>query len=230
MRATALLTSFFFVLACLIPAAAFANKPPRKRNGPTTGTVEVFCFVKGAEVELNGQSVGQAPLTKAITLKPGTYTVRVHKRGYTEFIETVSVEAGKNVELEADLIAFAGIVKINANVAGASVAVDGKLAGKVPFDKDIQAGKHTITVQAEGHEPFSQELDIQAGKRHAVDVELKALPDKPPVVAEGGVHTKWWFWTIIGVVVAGGATAAGVALANQPESTPAGFQEHIQLP
>lgn len=32
----------------------------------------------------------------------------------------------------------------------------------------------------------------------------------------GGVHTKWWFWTLIGVAAAGGATA--IYLATSPKS------------
>jgi hypothetical protein len=42
-----------------------------------------------------------------------------------------------------------------------------------------------------------------------------AEPERRPRVYE-----RWWFWTIVGVAVAGGVTA-GVLLANQPAATPA---------
>lgn len=48
-----------------------------------------------------------------------------------------------------------------------------------------------------------------------------AQPAPPPPQPEGKpVYKKWWFWTILGVVVAGGA-AAGVAVALTRDNTPA---------
>ena len=64
--------------------------------------------------------------------------------------------------------------------------------------------------------------------RQVLDVDLQeavTIQDGPttPVPESGGIHTKWWFWTIIGVVVAGGAVGLGVALSRKkdaPEGTP----------
>jgi hypothetical protein len=39
----------------------------------------------------------------------------------------------------------------------------------------------------------------------------------PPVEESDPVYTKWWFWTIIGVAAAGGATAAIVATQSGDE-------------
>ncbi len=115
-------------------------------------------------------------------------------------------------------------MKIEANVSGATVAIDGKLAGTVPFDKDVPAGAHEITVQAKGYKPFVRKVDIKAGRAMRIDVQLAAVerPDTRPTVVTGddGVHTKWWFWTIIGVVVAGGATAGAVLATQGEEITP----------
>ncbi len=205
-RKLAVTTAVFFVASLLAPAAVLAERPPR-RKAPKTGHVEIFCFTKGATVEINAKVVGKTPLTGPLMLKTGEYSVRVFKRGYTEFLETVNIEAGKTAELEADLIAFAGIVRINANVPDATIAIDGKLAGKAPFDKDVPAGKHEFTVQKKGFKPFKQTVEVIAGKALVLDVQLEAVPIVGPATPEPGIHTKWWFWTIIGVVVAGGTTA-----------------------
>ena len=188
-----------------------ARPPKRKNKEPVTGQLAVFSFAKGAQIEINGTSVGTVPRAEPFALKPGKYAVRVFKRGFTEFVETVTIEAGETVEVEADLIAFAGIVEIKANVPGATVAIDGKLAGKVPFDRDVPAGKHTFVVQAPGFTPFKQLVEVEAGKPMALEVLLAEAKVIDPGPTGGGIHTKWWFWTIIGVVVAGG-TATGLAL------------------
>jgi len=44
-----------------------------------------------------------------------------------------------------------------------------------------------------------------------------------PPTAEGGITSKWWFWTLIGVVVAGGTTA--VVLATQEGDSPPPFSK-----
>lgn len=65
-----------------------------------------------------------------------------------------------------------------------------------------------------------------------LDVELQAVvvvpdpndPNRPPTTtAGGGVHTKWWFWTIIGAVVVG--TAVGLAVGLQPEEPSHGLSQ-----
>lgn len=40
-----------------------------------------------------------------------------------------------------------------------------------------------------------------------------------PAPAKTPVYKKWWLWTIVGVVVAGGATAAGLLLSNKGDKT-----------
>ncbi|MFT7626167.1 MAG: hypothetical protein ACI9WU_005362 [Myxococcota bacterium] len=230
LRAVSIATIVAFVATLLVPGLAMAKKPP-------TGKVDIFSFVKGAHVEINGKSVGKLPLPKGLRLIVGEYTLRVHKRGYTEFSETIRVKRGQTLEVEADLIPFAGVVKIEANVAGATVAVDGKLVGTVPFDKDIPAGKHEIRVQAKGYKTYVRTVDLQAGRAMRLDVQLAAIivakkpgpiEDPNAKTTEDGVETKWWFWTIIGVVVAGGATAAGV-LATQGEDISPVPDQSIQL-
>jgi hypothetical protein len=52
----------------------------------------------------------------------------------------------------------------------------------------------------------ARQVVLVAGQKRKVTVELVVLP--PPVEAERPVYKKWWFWTGIGVVVAGGVVAA----------------------
>lgn len=59
-------------------------------------------------------------------------------------------------------------------------------------------------------------------------------PNKPwedPTLNESSdgdaVYEKWWFWTIIGAVVVGGATAAGVVLGTGGDTTP-GFRADVK--
>ncbi|MGC4113523.1 MAG: tetratricopeptide repeat protein [Myxococcales bacterium] len=60
----------------------------------------------------------------------------------------------------------------------------------------------------------------------AEPVPASALPDAPAPVTppavekEGGVHTQWWFWTVLGAVVVGGAVTGAVVATQQHGKTP----------
>ena len=219
----AVFTAALFSFGVVAPSAN--ARPPRKSRKkkeaprPTTGQLQVFSVAKGANVEVDGRPLGTLPLSKPLVLGPGSHTVRVWKRGHLEFMETVEIFAGETAELDADLIAVAGMVKIFANVPGALVVIDGKLAGEIPFNKDIPAGKHTITVKALNHAPFEQNVDVIAGQWLELQVRLQAS-GTTEAATEDSVATKWWFWTVIGAVVIGGA-ATGLALGLQDSTAPA---------
>ncbi len=228
-RLIACLTSLAVVGAALTPALAFA-KPPKNKKQASTGQLAVFSFVQGASVEVDGKLVGKIPLTGTFELTPGEHSVRVFARGHTEVADQVTIVAGETAEFEADLIAVAGIVKIRTNIDGATVAVDGKIAGTAPFDADVPAGKRQILVQAPGHKAFTQTVELEGGKVFDLLVTLEPAAVAGAEIApdDDPIYKKWWFWTIIGAVVVGG-TAAGVVL-GMPEDTEASSDGRIQLP
>ncbi|MEC8025894.1 MAG: PEGA domain-containing protein [Myxococcota bacterium] len=212
-------TLLCFFTGLLVPVAS--ARPPRKSRRvkrpppPTTGKLKVFSVAKGAYLEVDGRPRGRLPMARPLVLEPGSHSIRVWKRGYLEYLENAEIFAGETVELDADLIAVAGMVKVYANVPGARVFIDGKLAGEIPFDKDIPSGKHILAVQAKDHTSFEQEVDVIAGKWLEFQVSLRPLLAPSPS-DDGSVASKWWFWTIIGTVVLGGA-ATGLALGLQSD-------------
>jgi tetratricopeptide (TPR) repeat protein len=44
----------------------------------------------------------------------------------------------------------------------------------------------------------------------------QAVPDKPRIWIKYPIHKKWWFWTALGVFVAGAAVGIGVGVAGRP--------------
>ena len=212
--AWAILLSFAALITLPVDGDA---RPPRRRAKAKTGTVTIFSLNRGAVVEINNKPAGTIPLEGPLKLPAGTYSVHVHKRGHTDFDETITVVAGKTIDVEAELIPFAGIVNIQCNIPGATVAVDGKLTGTIPFDKDIPAGNREITVQAKDHLPFKQSVIIIPGQPLQLNIFLKRITAIDLQSADDdSIVKQWWFWTIVGVAVAGGAAAAiAVPLATQ---------------
>ena len=108
-------------------------------------------------------------------------------RAYEKFLETGAGKSpAKMIKLAQDKIQelkkTLAEVKVECNVAGAVVKVSGKEVGKTPLKESLllNPGKHALDVQAEGQEPFLQELNLEAGKQSTVTASLKPKEAEKP--------------------------------------------------
>jgi len=95
----------------------------------------------------------------------------------------------------------------------------------------IDPGSHTLRLM-EGPELMDQTaFEVDDGQSRVVGVGAGLLGPDPEVVEEGGtVFETWWFWTLTGVVVAGGAVTAYLLLRDDEPGTieePSGAVEPI---
>ncbi len=72
------------------------------------------------------------------------------------------------------------------------------------------AGAYPGTPGPPGYQPGADQQPAGA---------LVAQPSQPQPASSGPVYTKWWFWTIVGVVVVGGIVTA-VALSSGTSKPP----------
>ena len=137
---------------------------------PTTGTLEIRSDVTGADVFLNGKRVGTTPY-KASDLTPGKYSVKVEKAGYTSFEKRVDLGSKQQV-VRAKLVAALATLRVEANVAGAKVLLDGEDRGTTPLElSNVSPGRHVLAVSADGYETRTETLEVESGKRD-VKVDL----------------------------------------------------------
>ena len=128
----------------------------------------------GATVFLNNRKIGVTPLRQQ-SFSPGEYTVKVTKLGYLNYEEGISIVRGKIAKIYADLLPFAGILKITSNVAGAEVLVDGKLIGRAPLEKELKLGSHVITIKKKGFTSYEEKLRSDPGNEYEVKAELTVM-------------------------------------------------------
>jgi hypothetical protein len=114
-------------------------------------------------------------------------------------------------------------VVVGCNVPGARVLVRGSWQGTTPLEAGIvtMPGPAHVEVVADGYQPFARDVLLSAGRETRLDAVLMSsgvfstvAREAPEPKEDGGVMTKWWFWTGVGLVVAGGAAVAAVAIAN----------------
>lgn len=128
-------------------------------------------------------------------------------------------------DLIASVRAKLARVVVRCNVPGARVLVRGTWLGSTPTSAALvtMPGPARVEVVADGYRPFVREVSLAPGRETRVNATLvsSAAFDVPPPAPEsaahhgGGITSQWWFWTGLGVLAAGGAAVAVVALGNQ---------------
>jgi hypothetical protein len=118
------------------------------------------------------------------------------------------------------------VLRVTVDVGGADILVDDAIVGTSPLAEPLYVapGPHTVAARHPDHATVRREVMLASDTEEAVSLVLveptPTRPPPPPAPAgeeEWSIAEQWWFWTIIGTVVAGGAVTAGVLLA-QPET------------
>ena len=123
-------------------------------------------------------------------------------------------------------------VDIAVDVAGSAVKLRGLSVGTTPLPAPLRVptGPATIDVTREGYLPWSRELTLPGGKATRVEATLVPVvkpvalgavaethDDAPPPAPTKGapITSRWWFWTGIGVGVAGGIALTAALLTER---------------
>lgn len=185
------------------------------RRRPRTGSLRIVSMTTEASIFVDGESVGELPLRRPLRLKPGRHTIKINKPGYADYIDTFSIKRGKTTTLEVDLLAIAGVLRLDSEPAGAMVIVDGRERGETPYDGDLKPGERVLELRLPGYSTHKERLVVEAGSilpMRVTLVEEVALPPPDPTPWYG----HWWVWAGAAVVV-GGVT---LAVLNQDSDAP----------
>lgn len=135
-----------------------------------------------------------------IRTRAGAATIEVVAEGFTPFKKEIDLAGGETVIVDAQLSPKKRDALIVVRTRpSADISVDGKPIGRAPLELRVPPGQHTLVAEAAGRETERIRMTLALGDRREVDLELRE---------PAGVLSRWWFWTSVGVVVAGGAVAA----------------------
>src|SRR5262249_6341362 len=127
----------FFAVRSLLPRGAPAV--------PAPATLSVDTQPAGAELLIDGQSRGKAPLT--VTMAPGTHELAVRAGGRERAVQ-LTLAPGAHLAQYFDLAASAptpGRLSIVSDPPGARVSINGRPRGVSPLVvDDLAAGDYTV--------------------------------------------------------------------------------------
>jgi hypothetical protein len=135
-----------------------------------------------------------------------------------------------------ELSAQVGRVRIDCAIKGAEVRIDGKKVGIAPIKEllPVTPGHHELTASQQGQSRAASDVDIAAGTVETVVLKASAprepakklVPRNEVIVVsrapvanteEGWMLGRTWTWVAAGstIVLAGGATAAGMVMQSK---------------
>lgn len=140
-------------------------------------TLLIESNVAAARVIVDGRDVGS--VGRAISgLRAGISTVRVEAPGYDAAELKLQLVPNQTSSARIDLsrqqaTASEGTLRVDANVAGARVLLNGRDMGSVGSDlRGIAAGLYNVRVEAPGYKPASLKLEVLPNQTNAVRLDL----------------------------------------------------------
>lgn len=153
--------------------------------------------LKGVTALLDGKPVEPYAL---VDVEPGEHVVAVTADGYFPVEKKQRAVQGVSALVEIELQPRPAKVRVKTD-AGASIAVDGRVAGSSLLE--LPAGKHVVSITRRGRVPWSRELAVARGEELALDA---------PLAKTGRRRAVPWVLGGAGVLALGAGTAAVLAL------------------
>jgi hypothetical protein len=151
--------------------------------------MQVSSVPSGATVEIEGIAgqAGQTPLTVG-SLAPGSYKIRLHKRGYAPEARLVEVSSGKRAAVEVNLTATQGFLTITSTPDGASIWIEGRDTGKVtPAEFALDPAAHGIMLRKDDYLDESAEINVSAGESASYSPNLRPAGRTDNIKSVGGL-------------------------------------------
>ena len=203
------LSFVFFALFGVALLATAAPKNPANKLDPTRAYLDIKSNVAGAEVVVDNKAVGTTPLTEPVIVDGGKHTVKVRKKGFSDYAEVITAILGKSTVVNADLLAVAGYLRVTTEDSEkAQVYLDGKFLGDTPYEGEIPIGQHDLEVRRLGYFDFRNKFAATGGKEFPFQAPLQKLPsDLNPLEKKKPLDSLPFFSTTFGkiVIFAGGS-------------------------
>lgn len=127
----------------------------------------------GAEVLINGSNVGKTPCTLN-NIPEGKAQIKIVLDGHDEFNEEVTLVAGQEHTINADLNARPANLKIVTIPEGARIYIDNQYRGITPLElNSFNAGSYRVRAELNGYELMARTIEIKPSENRTEEFRLK---------------------------------------------------------
>jgi hypothetical protein len=143
-----------------------------------TGALAIHVEEAGAEVQLDGKSLGTSPVAALLRVPVGAHSVRVTKTGFVPFAGDADVTPDGRAVIDAvPLIRQPSQGHLVVHAPGSEplrVTIDGVDLGATPWEGDVAPGSHEIAGRSSTSAAPAQMVNVNVGDRIAVDLVTAA--------------------------------------------------------
>jgi hypothetical protein len=147
------------------------------------GLVVIVTEPQNATIYLDDKKKGAFATTPWSGSLEGEHKLIIEKQGYKPVETVIAADASKLIQVISPLSQefHLGWIKITSNVPVAEIYIDYKAVGAVartPLSpgQNIEPGKHTIWISAEGFDEYQETVEIVPGKSKEIHANLKGSP------------------------------------------------------
>lgn len=144
-----------------------------------TGVLAVTSNVEGADVNIDGKSLGKTPFNIR-NLPVGDHHVYLSAEGYASCSRMVTVEQDVDTELTMEMEKLEP-VSIRTNVSSGVVTIDKERISEYPVY--LRQGKYPVSITAQGYKPLKKTMVVKEGNN---DFKYKLKRDRGPMFSEDG--------------------------------------------
>ncbi len=149
-----------------------------KELAAKTGALSVHVDDPGADVAIDGKSIGTSPIAALVRLPIGPHEVRVTKTGFLPFVGQAEVPSdGKAVVDALPLVLQPTRGHVIVHAPGSEplrVVIDGIDLGATPWEGDLPAGSHEVAGRSSNATASPQTINVNAGDKLSVDLVSSA--------------------------------------------------------
>ncbi|MBC8277088.1 MAG: SUMF1/EgtB/PvdO family nonheme iron enzyme, partial [FCB group bacterium] len=143
----------------------------------------------GASVYLDGDDYGETPVRRD-DVETGEYTLVLHKDGYVDAVQMLTVDRGRTADVNVKLVKQVGSLKITCSPSDANIYLDGTYkgtAGSGGLKLDyLSVGSYTVKAEAESFYPEEKAVSVHYNETVEVKFNLKPKPGAVFVVSTPG--------------------------------------------
>ena len=123
------------------------------------GSLQVGSPQQAVAVSVNGEAMGQTPLTLALPM--GRYLIKFSKQDYVSVVrEVVLTETRPEQKLNELLKLARGRLIINSHPAGTKVSINGSPKGRTPLDMDLPMGEYKIQLKRKDYLEVTRQVAL----------------------------------------------------------------------
>jgi hypothetical protein len=165
------------------PQVAASEEVQQLGDVKVRGLVVIVTEPQNATIYLDDKKKGAFATTPWSGSLEGEHKLIIEKQGYKPVETVIAADPSKLIQVISPMSQefHLGWIKITSNVPGADIYIDDKSVGavaKTPLSpgQNIEPGKHTVWIAAEGYDEYTETIEIFPGKTKEIHANLKGSP------------------------------------------------------